>query len=174
MLLLTSSFVDLTMGCGMQKMKGNMRQVIPNVALDNGLAMPVVAQGVISDEEMGAGQIQTMVEQAVAVGHRRFDSSPGESEVELGNALRNKIGDGTVLYSDIFVSSKVLDTHHWKNKLRESLISTLTNLGQPYISLWLLGSPCALLEDGSPDEEISLTETWQSMEELHAEGHLIL
>ena len=59
-------------------------QAIPNVWLDNGVMMPVVAQGVVTHEEMGAGQIQTMVEQAVAAGHRRFDSAPGEREVELG------------------------------------------------------------------------------------------
>ena len=55
------------------------------MVLDTGLLMPVVGQGVVTHEVLGAGQIQTMVEQAVAVGHRRFDSAPGEREAELGD-----------------------------------------------------------------------------------------
>jgi len=154
----------------MRTMRGNMKQAIPNVVLDTGLLMPVVGQGVVTHEVLGAGQIQTMVEQAVAVGHRRFDSAPGEREAELGNALRNKIADGTVEYSEIFIVSKVPFTHRGKVKLRESLVSTLKNIGQSYLSLLLLNSPCAIKEDGTQDDEVYLTETWQTMEELHAEG----
>merc|ERR550534_692323 len=137
------------MGCGMYKMrKKAMEQAIPSIYLESGdnrrLPMPLVGQSVVTHEEMGAGQIQTMAEQAVAVGHRRFVSKPGEREVELGNALRNKIGDGTIYYDDIFVSSVILETDFSKLRLRKSLVETLKNLGQTYLSLLLLNSPCAI------------------------------
>merc|ERR1711962_12074 len=50
------------------------------------------------------------------------------------------------------------------------LIDTLKNLGQNYLDLLLLHSPCAIKEDGSRDREVSLEDTWQTMEELRAEG----
>jgi len=87
-----------------------------------------------------------------------------------GNAIRNKIADGTVEYSDLFICSKVPDTHHGKGKLRESLVVTLRNIGQRYLHMLFLHSPCPIKEDGTADENVYLSETWQTMEELHAEG----
>ena len=46
--------------------------------------MPVIAQGIVTHEPMHPGQVHQIVEGAIDVGHRHFDSAPGQRETELG------------------------------------------------------------------------------------------
>ena len=48
------------------------------------------------------------LETAIDVGYRHFDTATNyKTEAILGEAIRNKIADGTVKREDIFITSKV-------------------------------------------------------------------
>jgi len=149
--------------CGGKKKKG--ASTIPTISLSSDLSMPVIAQGIVTHEPMHPGQIHQIVETAINVGHRHFDSAPGSRETELGKALHKKIKEKKIAFSDIFVTSKLANTFH--DKVRECCETSLARLGLPYIHLYLIQSPCAIKQGGSlAPSDVSIVETWKQMEKL--------
>jgi len=105
--------------------------------------MPVIGQGIVTHETMHAGQIQQLVESAIDAGHRHFDSAPGPRENELGKAIHKKVKEKVIAFSDIFITSKLSNSSH--ENVRECCENTLASLGVPYIHLYLIQSPCAVV-----------------------------
>jgi diketogulonate reductase-like aldo/keto reductase len=48
------------------------------------------------------------------------------------------------MLEEIFVTTKVANTHHSKGKVRECLQASLTALGLPYLDLYLIHTPMAV------------------------------
>jgi len=77
----------------------------------------------------------------VKIGYRHFDLAwlYGNEDV-IGAALRSSIeeSNGTLKREDFFLVSKVWNTFHSKELVRECLNETLTKLGFDYIDLYLI------------------------------------
>jgi diketogulonate reductase-like aldo/keto reductase len=91
---------------------------------------------------------------------------------------------------DLWITSKLWNTFHRKEHVKEACLKTLKDLGVEYLDLYLIHFPIALkyvpIETRYPpewiydpsakeprmeeDEGVSMRETWQAMEELVSEG----
>lgn len=116
---------------------------------------------------------------AIDVGYRHFDTAfLYGNEREVGEAINEKIADGTVSREDIFIVTKLWNTHHEPEKVEAACRVSNDNLGLDYIDLYLMHYPVAfterdpfefwpLNEDGQHDHaDVDYLDTWAAMEKL--------
>lgn len=81
------------------------------------------------------------IKYAVSIGYRHFDLAwlYGNEDV-IGAALRESIAEsnGSLKREDFFLVSKVWNTFHSKETVRQCLNESLTKLGFDYIDLYLI------------------------------------
>ena len=118
--------------------------------LSNGQKIPAIGLGTwrsIKDEAYKS------VRHALEVGYRHIDTAAiYGNEVEVGKAL----ADSGVPREDVFLTSKLWNTHWTTDKARGALKRTLENLGTDYLDLYLIHWP-------GPYERIRAV--WIAMEE---------
>ena len=108
----------------------------------------------------------TAVETALEAGYIHLDSAAAYSnEKYVGAALHST----SLPRSKYWVTSKLWNDHHAPHLVRTALEQTLSNLGTPYLDLYLMHWPVAF-EPGSSrlDTDTSVLDTWHAMEELVA------
>ncbi|XP_005071803.1 aldo-keto reductase family 1 member C18 isoform X2 [Mesocricetus auratus] len=147
--------------------------------LNDGHYIPVLGFGTYTTEEvMGP---MDFVKIAIDVGFRHVDCSHFyQNEKEVGQAIRNKIEDGTVKREDIFCTSKLWSTSHRPELVRPSLENSLRKLNMNYIDLYLIHFPVSLKpgDDILPQDEhgniildtVDLCATWEAMEKCKDAG----
>ncbi|XP_056373664.1 aldo-keto reductase family 1 member C1-like isoform X1 [Hyla sarda] len=112
---------------------------------------------------------------AIEVGYRHIDNAfLYGNEVQIGQAIRSKISDGTVKREDIFYTGKLWNNSHAPERVRPALERSLKNLQLDYMDLYLVHTPVALKpgEDLMPKDEngkfhfdyTDLRDTWKAME----------
>ncbi|CAE7360239.1 Akr1a1 [Symbiodinium natans] len=106
------------------------------------------------------------------------------NEAEVGKALSTSVGSGQeVSREELFVTSKLWNTHHDPSLVETACKSSLQKMGLDYFDLYLLHHPYAfspqppggndfpLDPDGFPAfADIPLTDTWAAMEALVSKG----
>lgn len=129
---------------------------------------------------------------AIKQGYRLLDSACDYgNEVEVGQGLKRAIDEGIVKREDMFITSKLWNTYHRKEHVRDACVKTMKDLGVDYLDLYLIHFPIALKfvpfdktyppEWMTTDEKhtkptmiedvgVSYQETYQAMEKLHEEG----
>lgn len=126
-----------------------------------------------------------IVKQAITMGYRHIDTafSYGNEE-DVGQAIRDKIADGTVQREDLFVVTKLANTHHGRENVERACRMSLKNLGLDYVDLYLMHTPMGWKfigdspEDGTPTDsegnlifsDVDYVETWSAMETLVEKG----
>lgn len=86
-----------------------------------------------------------VVQDALKVGYRCLDGACDYgNEKEVGDGIAKAIADGVVKREDIFVTSKLWNTFHRKEHVREGCLRTLKDLGLTYLDLYLIHFPIAL------------------------------
>jgi diketogulonate reductase-like aldo/keto reductase len=84
------------------------------------------------------------VKHALKVGYRHIDTAwlYGNEDV-IGRAVKEAIAEsnGTLKREDLFIVSKVWNTHHTRDLVRQCLNETLTSLGLDYVDLYLVHWP---------------------------------
>ncbi|EDV21632.1 uncharacterized protein TRIADDRAFT_50776 [Trichoplax adhaerens] len=142
--------------------------------------MPLIGLGTWkSSQNKTANAVKT----AIDVGYKHFDCAPVYgNEVEIGNALKEKMNLGVVDRQDLFITSKLWNTMHAKSDVRPAVEKTLSDLQLDYLDLYLIHFPSAFRkpesgvtvprnDDGSVQyADIHYLETWQGMEELVQAG----
>jgi diketogulonate reductase-like aldo/keto reductase len=154
------------------------------VKLNNGKTMPALGLG--TWKSVGAGEVETAIVEAVKAGYRLIDGAAiYMNEVEVGQGIRKSIDLKLVEREDLFVTSKLWNTHHLH--VREACLQTLKDLQLEYLDLYLIHWPVAFAfgglrltadnfvsfdkEGGNVQfEKVSLQETWREMEKLVDEG----
>ncbi|XP_057354099.1 aldo-keto reductase family 1 member C15-like isoform X2 [Manis pentadactyla] len=78
-----------------------------SVKLNDGHFMPVLGLGTGASDEIPKGKTREAVKVAIDVGYRHFDASyVCQNKEEVGQAVREKIADGTVKREDLFYTTK--------------------------------------------------------------------
>ncbi|XP_063391306.1 aldo-keto reductase AKR2E4-like [Cydia fagiglandana] len=148
---------------------------LPKVKLNDGREMPALAlgtylgfneHGIIRSEDH---QLRDVVTRAIDVGYRHFDTAAVyDTEGEVGEGIAAKLREG-VRRSDIFVTTKLWNTHHKREQVSVALQQSLNATGLDYVDLYLMHWPIGLNEDYSYSD-VDFLETWRGMEDAHRLG----
>ena len=124
----------------------------------------------------------TATRDALAAGFRHFDCAERYgNEREVGKALREGLATVGIAREDIFVTTKIWNTNHRRERVEPAFEASLERLGLTYLDLYLIHTPYAFQPgdnqdprdpDGNVlyDRGVTLLETWQAMESLVDHG----
>jgi aldehyde reductase len=97
------------------------------------------------------------------------------NEKEIGEAIREKIADGTVKREELFVVTKLWNTFHETEKVVPTCKKSLENFGLDYLDLYLIHWPVAQRIKGELNINLPFkdavgidydyVDTWKGMEE---------
>ncbi|BFF97327.1 1-5-anhydro-D-fructose reductase [Drosophila madeirensis] len=147
----------------------------PSFLLSSGKNMPMVGLGTWRSPPEVASQA---VKDAIDIGYRHFDCAHiYANEAHVGVAIREKIQEGVVTRDELFITSKLWNTFHKPELVREACETSLRDLGLDYLDLYLMHWPMAYKSGNNlyptcPDtgkavfEDIDYIDTWRAMEEL--------
>ncbi|KAJ3055524.1 NAD(P)H-dependent D-xylose reductase (XR) [Rhizophlyctis rosea] len=130
-----------------------------------------------------ANQLSKAVREALEAGYRHIDCAEFYlNQKEIGQTLKKAFEDGVVKREELFITSKVWNTKHRPEHVRESCEKTLKDLQLDYLDLLLVHWPVAWkytgpeFENGggTPTDEhgrilndsVPLQQTWQAFESL--------
>ncbi|TGZ52341.1 hypothetical protein CRM22_010631 [Opisthorchis felineus] len=146
--------------------------------LKDGHLIPTIGLGTwkIADNEA-----KQTVRSALQAGYRHFDCAfVYANEGPIGCALKEEMESGTVHRKDLFITSKLWNTFHRPELVREGCLRSLKNLQLDYLDLYLMHWPASYepsdelfpkREDGSIlYDNVPPEETWKAMEELVSMG----
>jgi len=161
--------------------------------LNSGHSIPTLGLGTF--KAVQPGEVGNAVKAAVRAGYRLIDCAAGYgNQAEVGQAIKELIASGTVRRDELFVVSKLFQTHHvWdgdESRCHETLQQTLTDLQLEYLDLFLIHWPFAFeekalekppgtsvplrLPDGTPNPlftiKMEYCQTWGVMEQMVAAG----
>lgn len=124
--------------------------------LNNGINMPTIGLGVyLVDENI----TKETVTYALDNGYRAIDTAQFyNNEVEVGEAINNS----SIPREDIFVTTKVWNTHHGYEETLQAFEQSLEKLQLDYIDLYLIHWPMPM--------ENKYIETYQALEKLYKDG----
>ncbi|XP_055598181.1 1,5-anhydro-D-fructose reductase-like [Uranotaenia lowii] len=158
-----------------------MVHLAPTVTLNNGCKIPALGLGTWSlrgDEGIRA------VKTAIDEGFRHFDTAClYGNEKEVGQAVRDKIAEGVITREDVFVTSKLWNSHHDPENVEGALDRSLAMLGLDYIDLYLMHTPMSYkFSSWEPEDPeaatvpeftaIDFVDTWRAMEKLLQTGKI--
>ena len=129
---------------------------VPDVQLDNGVAIPQLGLGTarLPDDET-----RRIVREALEVGYRFVDTAASyENERGVGQG----IADSGLAREEVFVSTKLRGSEQGYETAGVALRSSLDRLGLEYVDLYLIHWPLPRLD--------RYVESWRAMEELRDEG----
>jgi len=156
----------------------NMAPAVPSVTFNNGLTCPILGLGTWKSKP---GEVTQAVKAAIACGYRHIDCALiYGNEPEVGQAIKEKIEDGTVKREDLFITSKLWNTFHSPNLVMGQIKTTLRDLGLEYLDLYLIHWPQGYKEGGDkfPADangktlysDVDYVDTWRAMEAVVEAG----
>ena len=115
---------------------------VPSLRLSAGSRMPVIGLGLWKVDNAAA---PALVEEAVRAGWRHFDcASDYGNEAEVGVGLQKVLQSGGVRREDLWVTSKLWNTNHAAEHVRQGCERSLRDLRLDYLDLYLIHFPIAL------------------------------
>ena len=148
------------------------------IQLNDGRSMPILGLGTWKSKGDDAYQA---VKYAIEIGYRHIDTALAYgNEKEVGNAIRDVIGNGTVKREELFVVTKVWNSFHSRESALKGVNISLTNLGLDYIDLVLIHFPFGYKEgedlwpldenDNTIFSDVDYLETWSALEQVKQNG----
>ncbi|XP_039748298.1 aldo-keto reductase AKR2E4-like [Pararge aegeria] len=149
---------------------------VPKYQLNDGRRIPSLALGTyLGYDKNGAvipqnNLVRDVILQAIDVGYRHFDTATiYNTEEEIGQAVRIKVAEGAVKREDIFITTKLWNTHHRREDVLKALRESLSKFELNYIDLYLMHWPIGLSEDYSYSD-VDYLETWRGLEDAQKLG----
>ncbi|KAJ5565021.1 hypothetical protein N7513_001263 [Penicillium frequentans] len=146
--------------------------------LNSGYEIPAVGLGTWLSKPH---EVEKAVEHALRSGYRHIDAAACyQNENEVGNGWK-KSG---VPREEIFITSKLWNTHHHPDHVEEGLNQTLKDLQTDYVDLYLIHWPVAFEhtnETLTPTDpvtkrfriaDVPVADTWAALEKLVAAGKI--
>lgn len=140
-------------------------------------SIPIVGLGTWQSKP---GEVAAAVQTAIDAGYRHIDCARAyQNEHEVGDGIQAKLKDGTIKRSDLFVTTKLWNTYHSANLVRNACLEQLNFLQLDYVDLYLIHWPHGFEEggelfpktaDGMRYSDVDYLETWGAMEALVDEG----
>ncbi|XP_053384414.1 aldo-keto reductase family 1 member B7-like isoform X2 [Mercenaria mercenaria] len=130
-------------------------------------------------------EVEAATSAAVDAGYRHFDCAWNYGTQEgIGRALEKKIKDGVIERKDIFITTKLWDTHHNPKLVMEELKDSLKKLRTDYVDMFLIHWPTALQDQDFSGDKIApadengkvlwacypLEDIWKEMEKCQHAG----
>jgi aldehyde reductase len=155
-----------------------MAKASPVLKLNSGYPIPVFGLGTWLSKP---GEVAQAVKDALDIGYRHLDCAHvyGNQE-EIGNALQEVFASGKVKREDVFITSKIWNTHHSRGKVSEAADIILNQLRLDYVDLLLIHWPHGMEEGGDlfPKNAdgtmrysgVDHLETWLGMEDVARTG----
>ena len=143
-------------------------------------AIPAVGFGTLIPDPVATKQATKV---ALEVGFRHLDCAERyRNEEEVGAAISEAIGAGTVRREELFVTTKLWNTNHRPERVRPAFEASLRRLQIDYADCYLIHTPFAFRpgDDQDPrdengqaiyDDGVTLAETWGALEHLVDDGH---
>jgi 2,5-diketo-D-gluconate reductase A len=129
---------------------------IPNIALNNGVAIPQLGFGVF---QIKPDETAEAVTEALRIGYRHIDTAQMyQNEKQVGQAIARSGLDP----SEIFVTSKLNNNRQSFDDALRAFDQSLVDLGLDRLDLFLIHWPLATIRD--------YTEAWRALERVYSEG----
>ncbi|WP_155374440.1 aldo/keto reductase [Catellatospora vulcania] len=129
--------------------------IVPEVTLNNGVAMPQLGFGVWQVDDDAAEKAVTT---ALESGYRSIDTAKiYMNEQGVGRGLRA----AGLPREELFITTKLWNTEHEYDKALRAFDESLARLGLDYLDLYLIHWPV-------PSQD-RYTEAWRALEKLHAD-----
>lgn len=155
--------------------------------LKSGDELPTVGLGMW---KVDAELIPNLIQEAIKVGYRHFDNACDYgNEAEVGQGLQAAYDAGLCQRDDLWLTSKLWNTFHEPENVKEACVKSLLDLQTDYLDLYLIHFPIALeyvpietryppgwFFDPDADDakmhpiKVPIRETWEAMQELVNEG----
>lgn len=152
-----------------------------------GLAMPAVGLGLWKIAQ--ADTPQAVIE-AIEVGYRHLDSAADYgNEMQAGDGIRQAIEQGLCSREELWITSKLWNTFHRSEHVRQACEKSLADLQVDYLDLYLIHFPISLqhvpiqtryppewifdpaaAEPAMKIDPVTLAETWAALESLVEAG----
>lgn len=134
--------------------------------------------------------IPNLVQEAIKAGYRHFDNACDYgNELQVGEGLQAAYDAGLCQREDLWLTSKLWNTFHKAEDVREGCVKSLLDLQTDYLDLYLIHFPIALdyvpIETRYPPGwffdtdaaepkmhpiDVTIRETWEAMQELVKDG----
>jgi len=129
---------------------------VPTIALNNGVTIPQLGYGTF---QIPPAETKDAVLTALEVGYRHIDTAQGyANEQGVGDAL----AASGLARDEVFVTSKLNNTHQTPEAALESFDRTLEALGSDHVDLFLIHWPLPTVSD--------YVARWRTLEEIYASG----
>ncbi len=141
--------------------------------------MPALGFGTLIPD---AATTTSATRDALDAGYRHFDCAERyRNEREVGEALRIGLAAGGIAREDVFVTTKLWNSNHRRERVEPAFEASLDRLGLDYLDLYLIHTPFAFQagDEQDPRDEngdiiydkgVTLLDTWRAMEDLVDHG----
>lgn len=128
------------------------------ITLNNGVQMPQLGLGIY---QVANDITEEVVTTGLEAGYRSFDTAQFyDNEIGVGQAIKHS----DIPRKELFVTTKVWNSHHGFEKTLEAFEDSLTNLQLDYIDLYLIHWPMPMKD--------KYVETYRALEKLYKDGHV--
>ena len=145
-----------------------MNHVSDNLTLHNGVKIPGLGFGVWQISPLHTAKC---VRTAIKAGYRTIDTAEGYiNEKGVGEGVRQAMEEYGRKREEIFVSTKLWNSHRGYDKAMKAFEVSLKKLGLEYLDLYLIHWP-AVSRWHDDWREINWS-TWKAFEELYRDGRI--
>jgi diketogulonate reductase-like aldo/keto reductase len=150
------------------------------IALQHGSgAMPALGFGTLIPDPVAT---RSATKAALEAGFRLLDTAERyRTEKEVGEAMQEVFRAGKIKREDVFVITKLWNTHHRPERVKPAFEASLKKLGLDFVDLYLIHTPFAFQpgDEQDPrddkgnviyDQGVTLLDTWKALESLVDEG----